>query len=214
MVAQDFDKIYNDTEAYILSLETSFINRHLTNPLASPDDYDFDVKSYCILCHAALEDYVESIALKVLHYSIENYVNHHYLSESLLTLMHFKANANNYFNKLDDDAALTNVYDYTRETLREIKSNFSIEITQLNHGVSLKYMRQLLMPVAIDIPNDPNILSSLKQLANERGFYAHKFQQKGTLRKSIEPEKAKNIVEDCLLLCWDIRDKAKARVVI
>ena len=54
-----------------------------------------------------------------------------------------------------------------------------------NHGVSLKYIRQLLMPVAIDILNDANILNSLKQLTNERGFCAHKFQLSGVLKKNV-----------------------------
>lgn len=214
MITAEIDKIYKDTETYILSLEKSFLEKHLINPLAAPDDYDYDVKSYCILCHAALEDFTETITLKVLHYAIENYVNHHYLSESLITLLHFKASGNNYFEKLEENAPLISVYDYTRKVLDDVKSKFSKEITMQNHGASLKYIRQLLMPVAIDIPNDANILNSLKQLANERGFYAHKFQHLGALKKSIEPEKAKNIMEDCLLLCWDIRDKAKSRIVI
>jgi hypothetical protein len=191
MITTEIDIIYTATETYISSLEKSFLDKHLENPLSTPDDYDYDVKSYCILCHAALEDYMETIALKVLDKAIENYVNHHHLSESIVTLMHFKApSVNNYFEKLEDNAPLT----------------------MQNHGASLKYIRQLLMPVAIDIPNDPQLLNSLQLLANERGFFAHKFQQSGNLKRSIEPEKAKIIMEDCLLLCWDIRDKAKSRI--
>jgi hypothetical protein len=214
MIAEEIDKIYKDTESYVLSLEESFLKKHLSNPLAAPDDYDYDVKSYCILCHAALEDFTETITLKVLHYAIENYVNHHYLSESLITLMHFKASSITYFEKLEENAPLVSIFDYSRKALGEIKSRFSKEITMQNHGASLKYIRQLLMPVAIDIPDDANMLNSLRLLANERGFYAHKFQHLGAVKKSIEPEKAKNIVEDCLLLCWDIRNKAKSRVVM
>ena len=214
MIAIEINTVYENTESYILSLEKSFLEKHLTNPLASPDDYDFDVKSFCILSHAAFEDYAETIVLKVLHYSIENYVNSHHISESLITLMHFKASGSGYFDKLGDNAPLTNVYDYVRGILSDIKSSFSNEVIMQNHGVSLKYLRQLLMPVAIDIPNDPKILNSLKLLANERGFYAHRFQHQGTIKKSIEPEQAKNIVDDCLSLCRDIRDKAKARIVI
>jgi hypothetical protein len=213
MITTEIDIIYTATETYISSLEKSFLDKHLENPLSTPDDYDYDVKSYCILCHAALEDYMETIALKVLDKAIENYVNHHHLSESIVTLMHFKApSVNNYFEKLEDNAPLTNVYDYTRNILKDIKARFSKEITMQNHGASLKYIRQLLMPVAIDIPNDPQLLNSLQLLANERGFFAHKFQQSGNLKRSIEPEKAKIIMEDCLLLCWDIRDKAKSRI--
>ena len=211
MTVAELDKLYKDTEDYVQSLEDSFLNKHLTNPLAAPDDYDLDVKSYCILCHAALEDFTELIALKVMHYTIETYITSHKISESLMCLLHFKASGLNYFDKLKDNDVV-NVFDYVRVILTDIKSNFSKEIVMKNHGVSIKYMRQLLMPVAIDIPNDANLINSLTLLAGERGFYAHKFLEKGSIKKSISPEDAKKYVEDCLLLIWDFRNKAQAKI--
>lgn len=212
MSVLEFDKIYEQTETYILSLKTTLLDKHLSNPLASPDDYDLDVKSFCILSHSAFEDYFETISLKVMHFCIDDYIMNKKISESIVSLLHFKSSGVTYFNKIKKhDETLINIRDYTREKLSEIKQQFSIEIND-NHGVSIAYIRQLLMPVAIDIPNDVNILNSLRLLANERGFYAHKFLDKGTMKKSIEPEKAKNIVEDCLKLCLDIKEKAKARI--
>jgi hypothetical protein len=171
-----------------------------------------DVKSYCILSHFAFEDFVESISLKVMHICIDDYIMRQKISEPIVSLLHFKSSGVNYFGKLKkNDESLINIRDYTRARLMEIKSVFSNEINE-NHGVSLNYLRQLLMPVAIDIPNDVTLLNSLKLLANERGFYAHKFIDRSSLRKTIEPENAKIIVEDCLRLCADIRDNAKLRI--
>ena len=212
MSAAEFDRIYTEIETHIQSLKVSFLDKHLTNQLASPNDYDYDVKSYCILCHSAFEDFVETISLKVMDYTITNFTNNHKLSDSIISLLHFKSSAGmTYFDKLEDETPLINIFDYIRKELETIKRNFSTQITEQNHGVSLRYMRQLLMPVAIDIPNDVKLLSSLKQLASERGFHAHKFLDKGILRKSIAPEDAKTIVEDCLEICLKIRDRAKDR---
>lgn len=213
MSAAEFDKIYTETETHILKLRTSLLDKHLANPLAPPDEFDYDVKSYCILCHAAFEDYIETISLKVMEFSIDNYILSHKISESIISLLHFKSSAGaNYLNKLEDETPPVNIYDYIRKELENVKNNFSNEIIKQNHGVSIKYMRQLLMPVSIDIPNDVKLLSSLSKLASERGFHAHKFLEKGVLRRSIAPEDAKNIVEDCLEICLNIRDKAKARI--
>lgn len=212
MSAVEFDKIYEQTETYILSLKNTFLDKHLSNPLAAPEDYDLDVKSFCILSHSAFEDYFETISLKVMHFCINDYIMNKKTSETIISLLHFKSSGITYFSKFKkDEDTLINIRDYTREKLSEIKKQFSIEVND-NHGASLMYIRQLLMPVAIDIPNDVNILNSLRLLAKERGFYAHKFLDGETMKKSIEPEKAKNIVEDCLKLCLDIRDKAKVRI--
>src|ERR1700739_250967 len=107
MTAIELDKLYKDAESYILSLEDAFLKKHLSNPLAAPADYDLDVKSYCILCHAAFEDFTELIALKVMHYTIEMYTLNHVISESLICLLHFKSSGLNYFDKLKDDNYVT-----------------------------------------------------------------------------------------------------------
>ncbi len=208
----ELDKLYNDTVNYIEGLEKSYLTKYLADATASPNDYDLDVKSYCILCHAAFEEFVETIALKVMDNTIENFVTSHIISEPLVSLMHFKSTGESYLNKAEEENKIEIItsYDYIRNKLLEIKERFSKEIFN-NHGVSLKYIKQLLMPVAIDIPNDPNLLNSLKKLANERGAYADKLRDKGSIRKSISPENAKEFVEDCIKLCIDLLKKANVK---
>lgn len=91
MIEAIIDKIYKETDDYVRTLESAFIAKHLANPLAGPSDYDYDVKSFCILCHAALEDFAETLALKVMAHAIEQFTLTHTLSESLITLLHFKS---------------------------------------------------------------------------------------------------------------------------
>lgn len=209
----DIDKLYADTESYIQSLEGSFLSKYLADPTTTPTDYDLDVKSYCILCHAAFEEFAETIAVNVMNQTVDNFILHHRVSESLVSLMHFKASGESYLNKQEEEDKIEIItsYNYIRERLIEIKDRFSKEVFN-NHGVSLKYIKQLFMPVAIDIPNDPTLLNSLKQLAKERGAYAHKFLERGTIKRSIAPEDAKTIVNDCVQLCLDIKEKAKTRI--
>lgn len=209
----DIDKLYADTESYIQGLEGSYLSKYLADPTTTPTDCDLDVKSYCILCHAAFEEFAETIAVTVMNKTVDNFVMHHRVTESLVSLMHFKASGESYLDKQEEEDKIEIItsYNYIRERLAEIKDRFSKEVFN-NHGVSLKYIKQLLMPVAIDVPNDPTWLNSLKQLAKERGAYAHKFLDKGAIKKSIAPEDAKTIVNDCIQLCNDIKEKAKTRI--
>ena len=145
--------------------------------------------------------------------AINNYIHMHIVSEPLLMLMHFKGAGTTYLKKIDNDESieLISSYDYIRNELKDnIKDKFAKEIYK-NHGVSLKYIRQIFMPVGIDIPTNPSYLSSLQNLANERGAYAHKFRDKGTVRKSVSPEYAKICVDDCKMMCKEILEKAKLK---
>ncbi|MEI8006998.1 MAG: HEPN domain-containing protein [Bacteroidota bacterium] len=209
----EIDRLYSDTEGYIKNLEITYLSRYIADKTSSPTDYNNDVKSFCILSHAAFEEYTETIAIIVMDKTVDNFVTHHRITESLVSLMHFKANGDAYLSKSEDDDKIEIItsYDYIRLRLAEIKERFSKEVFN-NHGVSLKYIKQLLMPVSIDISSDPILLNSLKLLAKERGSYAHKFLEKGSIKKSIAPEDAKTIVTDCLRLCFDIKEKAKVKI--
>ncbi|QMU30583.1 HEPN domain-containing protein [Adhaeribacter radiodurans] len=202
----DFNEVFNQLEEYINGIKSKFINAHLENSLASPDEYDLDVKSYCILCHAAFEEFVEIISLQVMSKCIKRYLTESRVSKPLITLMHFKGNYSNYLEK-DLEPTVEKVFDYNRRILNDLKATFSQEIFN-NHGVSSKYLRKLLMPVSIDIPENVNWTNSLEKLANARGAYAHKFLEQGRVQQSLEPEEANTIVSDCLEMCKELKNRA------
>lgn len=211
----DFDTKKIQLDGYLLEIEKKFITTHIANSLATPVEYNLDVKSYCILCHAAFEEFIEFIALQTMSLAIKKYQQELKISKPLISLMHFKGNHGNYLDKDQKNLTIDKIetaFDYTRKQLAEIKDVFSKDIFG-NHGISLKYMRNLLMPVSVDIPNDINWANSLERLANERGSYAHKYlESAGRVKQSIDPSTAKTIVSDCAALCEEIKNRAKVLV--
>lgn len=199
----DSDKLYSDLIGYISSVETRYLVPHLANLMEEPNEYELDVKSYCVLCHAAFEEFAENIALETMLFAIDSFVNGLKISLPLIQLLHFKGKSTS-LEEIDSTH-----YEYIRLQLQDIKKDFSKEITIQNHGVSLKYLRQLLIPVGIAIPQNAIWLNSLDMLAQARRAYAHKY-SKGKVQKNLAPEDAKNIVFDVLLLMEKIKDNVKS----
>lgn len=197
---QDTESLFRDLTNHVARLEDAFIKGFLAVSTAKPEDYDLSVRAYCVLTHAALEEYLEGIALYVMKQTIDDYVLRKTVRDSLLTLtaygrLELKVNE-------DETTDEIRTFDVLRPMLDEAKTRFSRSVHK-NQGISLKYLRRLLNPVAVDIKQDSNLKNSLMQLAKERGTFAHK----GAARKVISPEDAKNYVNDCLELCRDIKDK-------
>jgi hypothetical protein len=196
------EALYSELQDHLSELGKQFIDTFIpTDPSVSPSEYDHLVKAYCVLSHAALEDYFESVALRVMQRAFAEWLHNRKVTEALLTLACYYGLQ----LKIDEDErnAETTVFDYLRPILEEAKKRFSIDINA-NHGVSVKYLRKLLIPVGINVKQDVNQLNSIRQLAKERGTYAHK----KAAQKILSPEDAKQFVEDCLILCDDTRAKA------
>jgi hypothetical protein len=204
------DDSYSKLYEHIIYLHGHFIKKHKANSLADPTQYDLDVKSYCVLSHAALEEFLEIVASTVMEYSITEFNMRKVVTLSLLTLLHFKSvlDLKLLFSKDENSQPLLSIYDYIRKNNESIKETFSAEIYN-NHGVAIKYMKNLLLPVAINIPKEDNLLNSLNKIAGERGMYAHKFTDRGAVKRSLGPEQADDYVMDCLILFDIIADSAK-----
>lgn len=197
---QDAESLFHDLTINVARLEDTFINSFLLEAAAKPEEYDLPVRAYCVLSHAALEEYFEGIALYVMKQSINDYVLHKRVRDSLLTLTAY----NQLELKVNEDESTDEIrtFDVIRPMLEDVKTRFSRSVHK-NQGISIKYLRRLLNPVAVDIKQDSNLKNSLMQLAKERGTFAHR----GAARKIVSPEDAKNYVNDCLELCRDIKDK-------
>jgi hypothetical protein len=170
------------------------------NPETKPTEYEFEVKSYCILSHAALEEYFESVALAIMHESINLFYSKK-LTYPLLAMLSYS----NQRLTIDDneDHAEKKSFDHMRELLEKFKEQFSIEVHN-NNGISPKHLRKILTPMFVNIIEDPNIKNSLKQLSKERGSYSHKRQ----IPQIAPPEDVRVYVKDCLFLCKEIKEQA------
>ena len=203
----EFEKLLSELRADIEELEKTFIHRfieeRITKPdeIAEPDEYEHHVKAYCVLCHAAFEKYFEDLALKVMDRCFDERIRLKKYTDTLVTLVSY------YEQKLvidlNENADETRVFDHLRCIFDEVKRKFSVDVHN-NHGISLKYLRRLLIPVAIDIKEDIRLKNSLHKLASERGEYAH-----NPKKSTLAPEDAKDCVQDCLELCEDIKERAK-----
>lgn len=155
---------------YLLDIEIKYICPLEKKLLLDKAD-ELDLRSYCVLSHAAFEEFAENMSLKVLDEITKNFSNTKQISVGLIMLLHIKGSP-------EDIDKIDLLYDYILEKLKDIKSSFSKEIATNNHGVSLKYLKRMFIPIGIDIPNNSRLISSLDQLAKYRGDFAHKFSSK------------------------------------
>jgi len=197
--------LFIDLKKYIELLEDRFIKKYIpVEPEIGPEEYEQFVKAYCLLSHAAIEEYMEEVVLKVIEKSIDDWTRERKIVDGLLTLI-------SYYGirlKIDEGVDEVKVFDYLRKMFKEAKKEFSKDIEK-NHGIAIINLRRLLLPVGIDIKQDLNLKNSLNKLSSERGIYAH-FQRgdrKGA-KKVLSPEDAQKYVEDCLSFCEDIKNKA------
>src|SRR6266496_4836232 len=200
----DIEDAYTELNKIIVDLENKFINPYLpTDPNIPPAAYSLDVKAYCVLSHAALEEYFERIARKVLeNFVVAIYDRRRKIDRGILMLIRSHADT----IKFADETKET--IHYLRELSETVNKRFSNYIHN-NHGISAKeYLANLMLPLGIDIPRDPILLNSLDQLAKERGEYAHL----GTVQKILSPEDAKAYVHDCLILSEKIKKQAKTKI--
>jgi hypothetical protein len=204
------DALYNQLDTYITQLEATFIAQHLVNPLALPDDYELPVRAYCLLSHAAFEEYFEEVAISILNNNHNAWLTKGTFSQCLITLsIHYgvsKADiGKDVPNNIRRSASLL------KDTLNNARAWFTNYARQQNNGTSMKYLKRLLEPIGIDITNNPTHLSALQNLANQRGEFAHVGFTRIT--NITSPQDAQIYVQDCLALCAEVRDDANKKLL-
>ncbi|RGD79976.1 HEPN domain-containing protein [Bacteroides caccae] len=203
MSQKELENKFKELEDHILELAIKYIAPH-TNPLEKPVDYNLDVHSFCILCHAAFEEFLEDVTLYSVD-KIEREFNSKLRKFSFATFcfLHFDEHPLSFNDEKKWDN--TKLNDYLSTRLRERKSELSKYAIQDNHGIDVKYMRKLLTPIGIDVPQNAQELASLVILKNIRGMYAHSFARN---KKPLAPEDAQNAVFDVFNMVEKIKNKA------
>lgn len=203
--------IDSELQSEIEKLSEKFINNWLpADPIEhTPDKFQYDVKSFCILAHAAFEEYIEKISVE-LSSKIKAEWLQKKISRSALCLVMTYDKCEIVIEQ-DEDKDQTRVFD-------QIRLNFANAVTEHskaifnNHGFSKKYLRTLLTPVGIDVPDDIKLMNSLSDLANARGSFAHSRSNDAIVSKinrPLVPEDAAKIVNDCFELCMQIKKAAQ-----
>lgn len=199
--------------AEIELLEERFMQRWTPAlPEHQPDDFQHDVKAYCVLAHAAFEEFAEDASLLALQNARDAWLSKRFSPATVALLGAYKFVLN-----ISDDEGVEQdrIFDQVRHALDAHIDRHSKSIAN-NHGFSLKYLRSILLPVGIDIPDSVKHIASLKDLAEARGSYAHTrahralYGQWKRAGRPMEPEKAKTAVHDCLELCDLVIEKLEA----
>lgn len=193
---------YLDLIQRLDSLCAKFIDIH-KDQLETPDQYDMDVQSYCILSHAGFEEFFESICIYTLSQIDSNFnLPTRNISIGTMCLLHFDCTSQELDDKWDSNCRLN---DYLYKKIKERKTFLSNYAIGENHGADIKYLKKLLLPIGIDIPHDVNYINALEKLKEIRGTYAHSFSR---VKKTTSPEDAKAIVNDVLKLAENLKEQA------
>lgn len=233
----DIVNLNKELDEKLLELFVKFLNPHVivkqqsqknaiqntSKFLLKPDldeaDYKIDVLAYTVLCHAIFEEYFEKVALDLMKYSVNKWNKEKIITDSLFTLIsYFLSNKpsnenlvkleidNRNKSKLKQEDACRFEYHLNR-VVGEAETFFHL-IVKNNHGASLEYLLHLLVPVAIDIPQDPDILDALKKLKEARGEIAHT----GVITKIPTPLEVYDYVINCQELSKNIKKQILLKI--
>jgi hypothetical protein len=232
-----FDNLYGDLEEYLRSLFIKFIEPYLIptpllsgssvervrsfllKPEISSEQYELDVKAYTILSHASFEHYFEKVAIKVMENTISLWTNNREVSDSLICFLLYytgESPSTKMDLSIDNKGKKKSIKDlsnpiYHIDSLTSKAENFFRNHVRNNHGASIDYLIELLLPVAIDIGfiDDPDISNALSKLKGYRGDFAHTMG--GTISQIPNPIDIEEHVSYVLSLCKDIKDKANLK---
>lgn len=70
------DALHGELITYITELAGKFVDRYIpADPSIPPDTYAHDVKAYCILSHAAFEEFIEGVAIGLADYATNQWLS-------------------------------------------------------------------------------------------------------------------------------------------
>ncbi|WP_414616956.1 HEPN domain-containing protein [Stenotrophomonas muris] len=179
------------------------------DPDHTPAMFEHDVKAFCVLAHAAFEEFVEDLTRLAMEEARQAWLAKRFSYATIALLGSYGP-----YVKISDDEKQPQkrLFDQVREGLNK-GVNAHGNVIANNHGFSRPYLRSLFTPIGVDVPEDPDLLQSLQDLANARGSFAHtkaieaKYGEarapKNALRPMM-PEKAAEAVQRCLLLCDEL----------
>jgi hypothetical protein len=192
--------------------------------------YQIDIEAYMVLSHAAFEDFFEKMALETVKQSVEMWHTHNQINNTLLLVVSYmlssggeineeesETNKQKSSNRLDlrtDHKTLRNknlsLDDITQSTthidklIGESQLYFHNKLNT-NHGIEIKFLIKVLIPVALDVSIDGR--ESINFLANKRGEAAHKTQISRIPTPLDVIQNEKHILKFCEELCQQAKAK-------
>ncbi|WP_130979769.1 hypothetical protein [Klebsiella pneumoniae] len=200
----------------LVRVNTNLYNRYILPHIGVVDSTDevfsLDVKSYLILLHAAIEDYIEGISVFTSNAACELFKNE---GKITLPLMFLFAKSKSFKDRVSDKKLSEELHDSPRDfmvsSLGDINANAVVGAID-NNGINVRYLNNLLQHCGIYFDVSENDFISWKSLADYRGDYAHavvfNHGKKPKATKLISPEDARDLGNDCIRFSEKIRDEA------
>ncbi|MDX7343194.1 hypothetical protein [Klebsiella pneumoniae] len=200
----------------LVRVNTNLYNRYILPHIGVVDSTDevfsLDVKSYLILLHAAIEDYIEGISVFTSNAACELFKNE---GKITLPLMFLFAKSKSFKDRVSDKKLSEELHDSPRDfmvsSLGDINAN-AVAGAIDNNGINVRYLNNHLQHCGINFDVSENDFISWKSLADYRGDYAHavvfNHGKKPKATKLISPEDARDLGNDCIRFSEKIRDEA------
>lgn len=168
----------------LLSLrEAKRILSHVPSTYCDSTYHHLKVQSYIFLAHAAIEEYIEDIALYVLSESIDKYKHNDHINKCLLSLIIFET-VYQFDENTPRKSLKSEVVEKFSTFVHIAKKSHETEIGN-NNGIKIDNQKKLLLPIGIDLESvDLNLANSLDAFGAARGGIAHKFKTKTKETKS------------------------------
>ncbi|GAA0468788.1 hypothetical protein GCM10009096_07120 [Parasphingorhabdus litoris] len=153
------------------------------------------LSSYVLLCHAAIEQFLEELALEAAMDARRNFKDKGRISRTLVALVAAKVldetKAEKSKSKIGSDL-VRDIDEYSKQAINLFRNTI-----KENHGISERNLDNLFIPIGFK-PNeiDLSLVNSLTALGERRGGLAHKFVIKNEDTLSAFETDLKSIVRD------------------
>jgi RiboL-PSP-HEPN len=156
------------------------------------------LRSYVLLCHSVIEEYVEDLGLDVALTSRKKFLDEGVITKSLVGLVTAKVldevKKEKAKSKISADL-VKNLQVFSEESFNQ----YRIEIMS-NHGIKPENLSNVFVPIGFDPQQiDLSLVNALKSLGEKRGGIAHKFAIKQELTLSAFETDLSAITRDLIL---------------
>ena len=175
----------------------------LANPLL--DDLTLEqrlrLKAYILLCHSAIEEYIEALGIETLQTSIKLFKQNGGISRPIVALIasgilspeeYFDATNNR--QPLSDRRRLQNFVTDMAKTVDRSFGRYKAYVESKNHGIKSENLENIFNPLGIIV--DSVLTGQLDSLGNKRGGIAHQFKAQLQLTASSAASEVREIIKN------------------
>jgi hypothetical protein len=178
-------------EAFFEEVEARYLKPHVSSNTFDPPSRgeQLDVAAFVVLIHGAFENFIEGLTIWMASRIESNWIKRRRVSRSTAALL-FHAKCN-----VDYESDARTAFDMLRGALASAQVERSAAV-KANNGTATAHLRSLLVPLGVDIPNDPVLVASLEALVAMRHEWAHQY--RFGVRTPRGARDVKQTADDCL----------------